>query len=232
MGATMPDEPAMVKVVMGPKIALVHALRASIDPISLAFAEGWPEARPFNLMDDALLADADAAGGLTGDIRRRIQALAHYAVVAGAKAVLFTGSAFGPAIDEVAKDLPVPVLKPYDAMLEEAFERDRRFGLVATYPQTLSLMKQDIAALSQARKIVVDVETALAPGALAALEEGRLDDHNRLVAEAFRTVSNRNVVMLAQFSMIRALSKIYVRPGQVVLTAPGAAVKKLKALLA
>jgi len=227
----MPDAERVVKAVMAAKIALIHALRASVDPIAQAFAEGWPEARPFHLMDDSLLADADASGGLTGDIRRRIQALAHYAVVAGAKGILFTGSAFGPAIEEVARDLPVPVLKPYQAMLEEAFERDRRFGLVATYPQTLALMKQDIAALATERRIAVDVETALAPGALAALETGQFDEHNKLVAEAFRSVSNRNVVLLAQFSMIRALPRIYVRPGQVVLTAPGAAVKKLKTML-
>lgn len=227
----MPDEGAMVKADMAPRIALIHAVRSSIDPIAAAFHEGWPEARPFHLLDDSLLADSDAAGGLSAEIRRRIQALAHYAVVAGAQGILFTGSAFGPAIEDVAKDLAVPVLKPYEAMLEEAFDRDRRFGLVATYAATLTLMRRDIAALAASRKVQVDVETALAPGALAALEEGRVEEHNRLVAEAFRSVSNRNVILLAQFSMIRALPKIYVRPGQVVLTAPGAAVRKLKTLL-
>jgi hypothetical protein len=216
---------------MAPRIALIHAIRSSIDPIASAFAEGWPEARVFNLLDDSLLGDSEVAGGLTSAIRRRIQGLAHYAIIAGADAILFTGSAFGPAIDEIAKDLTVPALKPYDAMLEEAFDRDRRFGLVATYAATVALMRQDIAALAAKRKVEIDLETALAPGALAALEEGRVDEHNRLVAEAFRSVSNRNVVLLAQYSMMRALPRLYVRPGQVVLTAPGAAVRKLKAML-
>ncbi len=68
----------------------------------------------------------------------RFLALARYAERDGAAAILFTCSAFGPCIDAVKQALPnIPVLKPNEAMIEEAVEAGGTVGLLATFAPTL-----------------------------------------------------------------------------------------------
>src|SRR4051812_30205582 len=116
-----------------PRIALIHALAHSIAPINDAMARDWPEARRMNLMDDSLSTDlAASANGLDDAMHRRFGALARYAVDCGCDAILFTCSAFGPCIEQVAREhAPMPVLKPNEAMIEDACAAARRIGLVA-----------------------------------------------------------------------------------------------------
>ena len=95
------------------RIALIHALPVSIPPIEEAFTRLWPEAETVNLTDDSLAGDLAAAGALSPEMTDRFRLLARYSAEAGADAILFTCSAFGPCIEVCAADLkPLPVLKP------------------------------------------------------------------------------------------------------------------------
>src|SRR6201996_5720079 len=109
------------------RITLIHAMAASIPPVMAAFQRLWPEASLMNLLDDSLAADLARDGSLTPAMTARFLALARYAVSTGADAILFTCSAFGPCIEAVARDLaPKPVLKPNQAMIEQAVARGHR----------------------------------------------------------------------------------------------------------
>jgi len=128
------------------RVALIHALAHSVAPINAEFARAWPECERMNLLDDSLSADlARSAAGLDARMTGRFLALAGYALDAGADGILFTCSAFGPCIDAVAARWPaVPVLKPNEAMIDEAVHvattarRGGRIGLVATFAPTLT----------------------------------------------------------------------------------------------
>ena len=111
------------------RITLVHALKHSIAPIEASFAGLWPDARLMNLLDDSLSADLARDGGLTDAMTGRFLALGRYAASTGADAILFTCSAFGRCIDAVAREhAPMPVLKPNEAMIEQAVAQGRRIG--------------------------------------------------------------------------------------------------------
>ncbi|HEV7802448.1 MAG TPA: aspartate/glutamate racemase family protein, partial [Burkholderiales bacterium] len=114
-----------------PRIALIHATPVAIDPIVAAFKRLWPEARPTNLLEDSLAVDLAADGLLTDTMTERFVTLARYARGCGADAILFTCSAFGPAIEAARAALDVPVLKPNEAMLDEALAGGTRIGLIA-----------------------------------------------------------------------------------------------------
>ena len=106
------------------RITLIHALKHSIVPIEASFARLWPDARLMNLLDDSLSADLARDGGLSAAMTERFLQLGRYAAGTGSDAILFTCSAFGPCIEAVARaHAPMPVLKPNEAMIEQAAAR-------------------------------------------------------------------------------------------------------------
>lgn len=208
------------------RIALIHALRHSPPPIEAAFARLWPEARLMNLLDDSLSADLARDGEITETMTGRFLSLARYAKATGADGILFTCSAFGPCIEAVQREFaPMPVLKPNEAMIEEAEAIGGRVGLLASFAPTLQSMPPEFPA-------TLTVVPRLAEGALAALDRGDGDAHDRLAAEAADDLAGCDLIALAQFSLARAASAVAAATGKQVLTTPDSAVRKLKRLLA
>jgi Asp/Glu/Hydantoin racemase len=151
---------------------------------------------------------------------------AGYAASTGADAILSTCSAFGPCIEAVAREhAPMPVLKPNEAMIEQAAARGRRIGLLATFAPTLVSMPDEFPRS-------VEIVPKLAAGALAALDRGARAEHDRLVAEASRELRGCDLIALAQYSMAPAAALVAEASGRPVLTTPDSAVLKLKELLA
>ncbi len=170
--------------------------------------------------------DLAEAGALTPAIIGRFVTLARYVVEAGAKGILFTCSAFGPAIEAArAAVAPVPVLKPTEAMLEEA-ARFRRIGLIASFAPTLASLPAEFPA-------GVEILPALADGALEALARGDGAAHDAAALAAARRVAAAGVeaIVLSQFSLARAAPGIAAATRLPVLTSPAAAVRRLRALL-
>jgi Asp/Glu/Hydantoin racemase len=207
------------------RIALIHALRHSPPPIEAAFRELWPEAQLMNLLDDSLSADLARTGRLTPVMTDRFLMLARYAKSTGVDAILFTCSAFGPCIDAVVSEMaPMPVLKPNEAMIEEAMGLGTRIGLLATFPGTLASMPAEFPA-------GVTIVPQLAEGALAALDRGDYEQHDGRAARAALALADCDVIALAQFSLARAAPRVKLATGKTVLTTPHSAVRKLKRLL-
>ncbi len=214
-----------------PRIALVHALPESVKPINDAFASGWPEARVFNVLDDSLSRDVAEDGRLTPEMTERFVLLTRYAVTTGAKAVQFTCSAFNACIEAARTEVDVPVLKPDEAMIEEAFTHGPRLGVVVTFEPTIASVSEQIDARAVAMGVLPQVDIQLARGALEAFRAGDPDEHDRRIAEAADKLGPCDVVMLAQYSMARAAPRVRKSSKVSVLTSPSAAVNKLRHLL-
>lgn len=210
------------------RIALIHAVEIAMGPIRAAFEELWPEAELVNILDDSLSPDRTLDAELTPALSDRIRDLGSYAVRSGAKGVLYTCSAFGPAIEAVQREHAVPVLKPNEAMFAEVLATARSAGMVATFGRSVPSMEQEFQEASGGR---VPLQTVLAEGAMDALRRGDAYEHNRLVAEAAASLVGCDVIMLAHFSTSRALAATQARVGTRVTTAPHAAVSRLRARL-
>jgi hypothetical protein len=207
------------------RIALIHALKHSIPPIEAAFAGHWPDASLMNLLDDSLSADVARDGRITEAMTERFLRLGRYAKGAGADAILFTCSAFGACIEAVAREqAPMPVLKPNEAMIEQAIGKGRRIGLLSTFAPTLVSMPPEFPGS-------VEIVPKLAEGALAALDRGDRAEHDRLVAEASKDLRDCDLIALAQYSMAPAAALVAEASGRPVVTTPDSAVLKLKRAL-
>jgi aspartate/glutamate racemase len=211
------------------RIALIHALAHSVAPINEAMARDWPGATRMNLIDDSLSADLAQSGrGLDEAMHERFQRLAQYAVDTGAQGILFTCSAFGPCIEAVARrHAPMPVLKPNEAMVAQAVQGAGKLGLIATFAATLQSMPPEFPP-------GVQLELALAEGALDALNAGDTQRHDALIAAQAGALRERGCVRiaLAQFSMARARTACEAASGLPVLTTVDSAVRALRERLA
>jgi aspartate/glutamate racemase len=207
------------------RIALIHALAHSVAPINDELEREWPQAQRMNLLDDSLSADLARSGqGLDAAMHQRFEALAAYAEGTGAQAILFTCSAFGSCIEAVAARRPhMPVLKPNEAMVAEVVGQGARVGLIASFAPTLASMPSEFP-------IGTDLRTALAEGAMHALNEGNTARHDALVVQVAQVLASQGcqVIALAQFSMARAQVAVQQAVGLPVFTTPGSAVRALR----
>lgn len=214
------------------RIALIHALPHSVEPINTAFAKDWPDAKRMNLMDDSLSTDLATNGrGLDDVMHERFQRLGQYAVDTGAQGILFTCSAFGSCIEAVAKrHATIPVYKPNEAMIADAVRMlaspQDAIGLIASFAPTLASMPPEFPSH-------VRLETALAEGAMDALNRGDFATHDSLVVEQANALRERGckIIALSQFSMARARAACEQVTGLPVLTTVDSAVKALRARL-
>ncbi|MGH8665065.1 MAG: aspartate/glutamate racemase family protein [Burkholderiales bacterium] len=215
-----------------PRIALIHATAVAMAPVCEAFQSGWPQARITHLLDDSLSTDLAAEGSLGHRMIERFVTLARYSAGCGADAILFTCSAFGAAIEAARAAVDIPVLKPNEAMFDEALETGRRIGLISTFEPSIPSMVRELEDEAKRRAIELDVRSRSVPDALAALRRGDSNLHDELIARAGADFKECDVLMLAQFSMARAASRFEPFPGRRVLTSPGSAVSRLKRDLA
>lgn len=220
----------------GPRIALIHALEESVAPVRAAFREAWPEAFAFDLLDTSLAIDRAHAGELDVAMRLRFATLADYAAGAEGLAgrtsgILFTCSAFGPAIDTVKTRVTIPVMRPNEAAFEQALAIGGEIGLIVSFEPSAASLRAELEQVAHAQNRKTRVHTVLADGALQALKAGDGARHDALVAEAARRLGDVQVVILAQFSMARAADMVRHVISAPVLTTPDCAVHALRALL-
>jgi len=214
-----------------PRIALIHATPVAIDPIVSAFQRLWPDARTTSLLEDSLAPDLAADGRLTDRMIERFLTLTRYVHGCGADGILFTCSAFGPAIEAAAKCVPVPVLKPNEAMLDEALATGSRIGLIATFEPTIPALQAELATMAGTKKQIIHVTTSIVPDAAVALRNGNTEGHDNLIAGAAAQLTDCDVLVLGQFSMASAARLIPAQTGRTVLTSPDSAVMRLKQAL-
>jgi hypothetical protein len=207
---------------MSTRIALIHATPVAMQPVMDAFAHGWPEVETVNLLDDALSRDLARTGALDETMLKRFEALGAYAMKIGAGAMLFTCSAFGDAIETVANNVSIPVLKPNEAMFEEA---------LTTFQPSAPSMEKEFIEMAERQGSRVQCDTIWVPEAMQALASGDVSTHDRLIAEAAPQLAHCDLIMLAQCSMARAQAAVQQVVDPPVLTSPASAVAKLKAAL-
>ncbi|MCZ7447265.1 arylsulfatase [Agrobacterium rhizogenes] len=216
---------------MTTRIALIHATPIAVEPIKRAFAAGWPSVELVNLLDDSLSVDRARHTVLTDDLYGRVASLAKYASGTGSRAILFTCSAFGAAIERAATEVPVPVLKPNEAMFEKAIELGARVAMLYTFEPSLSGMEEEFREVAVRMKSKSKLESFFVQGAIEAVRSGDIEVHNRLVAAAASTLTSFDAIVLAHFSTAQAMEAVKAVTCIPVLSSPDAAVEKLKTLL-
>jgi hypothetical protein len=215
--------------VESPLIALISATPVAIPPATAAVGERIPAARVWNLLDDRLLVDAEAAGGLNKELTQRMMRLIQHALDGGADGVLLTCSQYG----SVARSLPVhpsaiPVLAAddaaFDAVVEGRFDRVLVLAsLESALADTTARLREQLDNADLATQIV----GAVVAGAGAAAATGDVDKLTELFLDAAGRLTDVDAVLLAQYSLAPAHAALSASLGLPVFAGPDLAARLL-----
>jgi len=216
---------------VGLRIGLIHATPLAIEPVNRALASRLPGAQAMNLLDDSLSADRAAPGGLEVDFTPRFRALTDYCLAQSVDGVIYTCSAFGEAIERVRAKAPVPMLKPNEAMVEEALACGQPIVVLATFAPSIPSIEVDFREAVGPDGRIPELIGAYVPEAQRLLAEGDAEGHDRRIAEVAARHRGRGRLMLCQFSMARAAAQVERATGERPLTSPESAVGRMASLL-
>ena len=214
-----------------PNIALLSVHKDAMEAAVRAFEAGWPEARISNLMDDGLFAWVRETGGVVPGMYDVFRTLTRYMADRGADGILYTCSAFRECIDACIAEFDLPLLKPNDAMIEQALDAGSRIAVVATVGATIPSISAEIEEMAAARGQTVELVPYFVEGAFDALAGGDAARHDALVAARAREIAGCDVIALAQFTLSRAAPAVAAVSSIPVLNSPGAAVAKMRRML-
>lgn len=211
----------------------IHTSFALVEALKPLFAELLPEVRVVHVVDDGLLGDVRAAGGITPTVTRRLVGYGMLAASSGAAAIFNCCSSVGEAADLLAGLVEIPVVKIDDRMATIAAERGGRIAVVATLPTTLNPTERLIQRKADAMATVVSVQRYLVEGAFDALASGDSRRHDHMVLDAISAAAAANdIVVLAQGSMARLLPQLPPAVAVPVLASPRLGVEALRTALA
>lgn len=203
-----------------PRIAVISAVSAAIAPAADAIAEHFGEAETWNLLDDRLLSDADAAGGLNDALQARMNRLIAHAIMEGADGVLLTCSLYG--VVARATSPTVPVLAPDEAAFDDIAK--------AGYASVLVVASFDGArddSVDRLRRTLAEAGSSATvaglsvPAAMAAATSGEREALVIALREALTDkTGDADAVFLAQYSLAPAADELADAIGIPVLSGP------------
>jgi Asp/Glu/hydantoin racemase len=185
----------------------------------------------FHMVDESLIKNTIAAGGLTASTTRRMAAMAGSAHEGGADAVMFTCSSIGPGVKVLRKLFDFPLFRIDEAMAEEATSRARRIGVLATLQTTLDPSVDLLRETAASHSHDIEVVPYLCHGAFEAILSGDAAKHNQIVAQGLQELAQQvELIVLAQASMAGVIEKLPAEMKTVpILSSPELAIRQARA---
>lgn len=210
----------------------IHTGPVLVEVLKPLFAELLPGVRLVNIMDDGLLADVRAAGGLTQGLKERVLQYGKIAEQSGATAILNCCSSVGEAADEMAKSVAISVIKIDDSMCSLAVQKGRRIAVLATVPTTLDPTERLIQRKAEEQGKTVETSRFLAGQAFDALLSGDPAQHDAILRSTILEAAvNHDVIVLAQGSMARLASAVQPETETPILSSPRLGVEAVRSVL-
>lgn len=213
-------------------VVAVYTGQGLADPLKKVFQEILPDCRLVNIIDDSLIGDVVRAGQVPPGVARRLVQYFHNGEELGADVILNTCSSVGEVADDARKMIGIPIVKIDEAMAMLAVQKYERIAVLATLPSTLEPTIRLIHKQADNIGRTVTIVKGLAEGAFDALVSGKPEEHDRILMETARRVTDQaDVLVLAQGSMARMEKALEEATGKPVLSSIRSGVEQVKAIL-
>ncbi|MCW5977619.1 MAG: hypothetical protein KIT09_06060 [Bryobacteraceae bacterium] len=185
------------------KITLVHASRASVEPLNGYYPRRMPELEITNLLDDGVMG-LFSSGDMPLARRRLSEMIAVGRDVYHAEiAVLACSAVPRREMDEIRAASPIPVLKVDEPMARAAVHAGERIGVIVSFPPTQQTTHSLLRDACDDERRQIEIIDELVPEALHAMLAGDKATHDRLLTAAAQQLAERgaDAIVLAQVSM-------------------------------
>lgn len=210
-------------------VTAIYTGQALVAPLKEAFQKMYPEHRIVNVLDDSLIASVIEAGGLTGDVLRKLYSLTLDAYLSGTDVILQTCSSVGASVEIIKPFFDIPILRIDQPMSALAVRNYKRIGVLATLPTTLNPTIDLVNAEAEKAGNKVGVSNGLAEGAFEALSSGNSELHDSLIMDTAKKLKDDcDVFLLAQGSMARMAENLEKELAKPVLSSPLTGLESLK----
>jgi len=214
------------------QIVAIYTGQGLSELVAKTFAEIAPDVKVYNMIDDSLIQECIREGQVTKGVTQRL--IQHFIVAdqMGMDAILSTCSSVGEVVDIARQMCRTPIVKIDEQMATEAVGKYLRLGVLATLPTTLNPTMRLLEAKAAEAGRKVEIHSGLANGAYQSLVAGQPQEHDRLLFEAAKRVSDESdAIVLAQGSMARMMESLKEKTGKPVLASPPFAARAIKAML-
>jgi len=206
---------------MGKTVFIIHTNKLAGEDLTRLFAELAPDATVRNIIDDSMLPEVLANGGVTPEVLRRYCSYAVQAETAGADLIFNQCSSVGEAADVARSMVRVPLVKVDERMAEIACETGTRIGVVATASSTMGPTTRMIRKTAERLSKEVALVETLRADAFERMLAGDKKGHNELLLESINTLYSRvDVVVCAQGSMLALKPDLGETPIPVLMSPP------------
>jgi glutamate racemase len=212
-------------------LAFVHTGHVLIPIFSQLAKDHLPGITVFHMLDESLIRNTIASGGLSKLTIRRLMGMIESAHQGGADAVMVTCSSIGEGVPIARRQFDFPVLRVDEPMAEAAVETGGRIGVAATLRSTLeptvALLRETAARAGRD----VEIVPQLSEGAFECLIAGDAPRHDLMLAASLSDLRKGvDVIVLAQASMARVAAQ-FNGPGPRILSSPELAVRRAREML-
>jgi Asp/Glu/hydantoin racemase len=183
------------------------------------------------VLDGSLYNDIPHDGKLAPEIYTRLTNLFRHCELSRADGIVFSGSTFGPAVEEARKGVKIPVLRIEEAMMDDAAARGGSVLLACTQKRAQPVVRGTLDAAAKKAGKPIAVTELWVSGARDALNKGDNATHDRLIAEQCAAAGRFDQIVFGMMSMAPAKAKMPPALAQTVLTSGEAAVARMKNLL-
>ena len=180
---------------MGKKICIIQTGTASSEELMTLCAEMMPEVSTYQIIDDSLLKEISAVGGLTPSVNRRMYAYCMQAQEMGADAILHHCVAAADVVGFVQPFLDIPVIRIDEGMAHQAVRAGRR---IAVFGTSMLAMKNSVRLL---KRVAAEEKRQIDITGVHLLEDAR----NTVRQEAEMAGLESDAIVLAQPSMTALL---------------------------
>lgn len=206
---------------MSKTVFIIHTNRLAGNDLTRLFNELAPEVVVRNIIDDSMLPEVLANGGVTPEVLRRYCTYVIQAEESGADLIFNQCSSVGEAAEVARAMVRVPIVKIDERMAEVACLSGSRIGVVATASSTMGPTTRLLQKTAGRLGVEVSLVEELRTDAFERMMAGDKQGHNSLLLETIRNLFQEvDVVVCAQGSMIALAPDLGDTPIPVLMSPP------------